>query len=355
MNLMELVRRKIRAMEGYVPGWQPPGPGWVKLNTNENPYPPSPRVLEVLRAQLGDSLRLYPDPLATELRRAVSEVYGVEVDWVIAGNGSDELLALIMRTFVEPGDQILIPYPTYSLYETLADIQDARLKKVPFPDDYSLPDLTGPAKLVFICNPNSPSGTFVAPEVIERLASRTRALVVVDEAYVLFAEANCLPLLGRCPNVVILRTLSKSHSLAGMRIGFAVARPEIVRELNKVKDSYNLDRLAIAAGAAAIRDVEYTRTVVEKVKSERGRLAEELRSLGFFVYPSQSNFLLVRALEPPARHVFEELSKRKILVRYFDRPRTDDCLRVTVGDPCSNSALLSAIMEIGKSWQERRL
>jgi len=350
---MSLFRNNVEAMTPYVPGEQPaPGERFIKLNTNENPYPPSSRVAEAIQAELeanGSRLRLYSDPVALEFRKAASESTGFPLDGILAGNGSDELLALVVRAVVEPGDVIAYPYPTYVLYETLAHAQGARVHEVEFPRDFSLPrELFGAAaKLVFIASPNSPSGTTYPASQLAALArSVPGAMVVVDEAYADFADENALDLARELPNVVVLRTLSKSYSLAGMRLGLLFGAPEVVAGIAKIKDSYNLDRLAIAAGAAALRDGATMRDNVGRIRRTRERLSEELRAMGFDVLPSSANFVFAR-LESAARAraTYQALRDRKILVRYFDRPLLADGLRITVGTDEEISSLLAALRE----------
>ena len=352
---MAVFRKSVEAMSAYVPGEQPaPGAKVTKLNTNENPYPPSPRVGEAVAAELaegGTRLRLYSDPASLEFRKAASETYDFPVDRILAGNGSDELLALIVRAVVDPGDVVAYPYPTYVLYETLAEAQAARVREVPFPRDFSLPrELFGvDAKLVFVASPNSPSGTtYPAPAIRELAESVPRALVVVDEAYADFADENALELARDVPNVVVLRTLSKSYSLAGMRLGLLFGDAGVVSGIAKVKDSYNLDRLAIAAGAAALRDGAWMRENVEKIRSTREWLVKALRDLGFEVLPSSANFVFARAgSKERAKGTYQSLRNRGILVRYFERPSLDDALRITVGTEEEVAALIAALAEIG--------
>jgi len=348
---MGYFRRNIERMSGYVPGFQPGGDEFVKLNTNENPYPPSPKVLEAIRGALGESLRLYPDPMSNPLRDKVAEVYGVKREEVLAGNGSDDLLSMISRCFLGEGDRAVYPYPTYLLYETLCRIQNAEPVEVDFEEDYGLaPEIFGAGgKVLFLCNPNSPSATTVAPEEVRRLAENFDGIVVVDEAYVDFAEQDCLRLAGSCENVVVLRTLSKSFSLAGMRCGFAVANEEIIMGLAKVKDSYNLDRLSIAAGVAALSDLEHMRNNVERIKKTRARLSDGLKGLGFMVYPSQANFVLARTSEAAASGIYNRLAEERIFVRYFDMRRLKDCLRITVGTDAEVDRLMGELAEIVKT------
>jgi histidinol-phosphate aminotransferase len=350
---MSLFRNNVEAMIPYVPGEQPaPGDRVIKLNTNENPYPPSPNVAEAVKAELdgnGSRLRLYSDPVALEFRKAASESTGFPIEQILAGNGSDELLALIVRAVVEPGDVIAYPYPTYVLYETLAQAQGAHTHEVEFPRDFSLPrELFGiSAKLVFVASPNSPSGTTYPASQLAALArSVPAAMVVVDEAYADFADENALDLARELPNVVVLRTLSKSYSLAGMRLGLLFGAPSIVSGIAKVKDSYNLDRLAVAAGAAALRDGATMRENVAKIRRTRERLSGELRAMGFDVLPSSANFVFARLESAErARATYRALRDRKILVRYFDRPLLSDGLRITVGTDEEISTLLEALRE----------
>jgi len=343
-------------MAGYTPGAQPPGPVYAKLNANENPYPPSPKVLEALRDAAGESLRLYPDALATALRARIAAYHGLAPQQVLVGNGSDDLLTMILRSFVGPGDLVVAPHPTYPLYEVLVEIQDAVMRWVDFPPDFSLPEgLVQPgARVTFVCNPNSPSGTWAEPSAIADLAGRIEGILVVDEAYVDFAEGNCLDLLGRFPNVIVLRSFSKSFSLCGVRLGYGLASEEIIRGLVKVKDSYNVNRFALAAGVAALDDVATMRANVAKIRSERERLSAALRGMGLFVYPSQTNFVSVVCQDPSPKAFAAALAHDGILVRTFGDPRLRDWLRITVGTPEQNSRVLEGIVRtLGVKPQNR--
>jgi len=344
-------RRTVARMRGYQPGEQPREKGFVKLNTNENPYPPSPAVLAAVARETDASLRLYPDPESTRLRRQAAQTYRFDLSRILAGNGSDDLLAMIARAFVGEGDALCCPMPTYTLYDTLVRIQGGRLRGIPYPDDYSLPPgiFRNRAKVTVVANPNSPSGTPVPTSVLSDLASRVRGILVVDEAYADFAEDTALPLARERDNVVVLRTFSKSFSLAGLRIGLGFGHPRILEGLDKVRDSYNLDRLAIAAGEAALQDIGWMERNADRIRKTRERLAAALPALGFLPYPSQANFLLARRRGGrSARPVFEALKRRKILVRYFDTPRLFDCLRITVGTDAEIDALLSALRDLRK-------
>ncbi len=339
-------RRNIARMEGYVPGEQPQEPGFIKLNTNENPYPPSPKVRRAINSEAGDALRLYPDPGATALRRQAAATYGFDCARIIAGNGSDDLLAMIAKAFVGEGDALACPMPTYTLYDTLVRIQGGKLLTVPYPSDYSLPPALGKkaARVTIVASPNSPSGTTAPLDTLATLADTVPGVLVVDEAYADFADESALPLARERDNVIVLRTFSKSFSLAGMRIGLGFGHPRIIEALNKVKDSYNLNRLSIVAGAAALADIGWMERNAAKIRKTRDTLVAALPSVGFTPFPSRSNFVLARRTRGgSARAAYEALKRRKILVRYFDTPRLADCLRITVGTDAEIAALLDAM------------
>jgi histidinol-phosphate aminotransferase len=345
-------RKNIAALAGYVPGEQPRDENVIKLNTNENPYPPSPRVFAALRKAINRSLRLYPDPLANSLCAVAASIYGVRPENILAGNGSDEILSILMRCFVGPQDQVAFPVPTYSLYDTLIAIQQGERIAVDYPPDFSLPEALSvqDAALTFLCNPNSPSGTLVPLQDIERLARAVSGILVVDEAYVDFAEsegASTLPLVRHLPNLVVLRTFSKSFSLAGMRIGLAFASEEIISGMMKVKDSYNLNRLSLVAATAALQDMPWMTRNVRRIQQSRRQLTAGLRKMGFYVYPSHANFVMARKQEQNLKDVYEKLKSKKILVRHFDVPGLRDSLRITVGRPQEIRALLKEIKAIG--------
>ncbi|MGR3310201.1 MAG: histidinol-phosphate transaminase [Candidatus Brocadiales bacterium] len=330
---MNYFRDNIERMAAYQPGEQPQDGGYTKLNTNENPYPPSPKVTTAIKDAANNSLRLYPDPLATSVREKVANVFGTKPENVLVGNGSDDLLTIIIRSFVGPGDKVVYPYPTYMLYKTLAELQDATACLVDFPDDYSLPNgiVVKGAKVTFIANPNSPSGTVIPVDEISNLAEKIDGVLVLDEAYADFADSNCLALVNKHPNILVLRTLSKSYSLAGIRLGFCIANESIIQGMIKAKDSYNVDRLSMAAAIAALDDHDTLKENVARIKETRAFLSKSLNEMGFFVYPSQSNFVFFRCLGTlTAKQIKEKLKDRKILVRHFDIPKADDCLRVTV-------------------------
>jgi histidinol-phosphate aminotransferase len=344
-------RSNIGALQGYVPGEQPREGDFIKLNTNENPYPPSPRVLSALRKAAGHSLRLYPQPSSDGLRSIAASVYGVSPEHILAGNGSDELLSILMRCFVGAHDRVFYPEPTYSLYDTLIAIQEGVRVAIPYRSDFSLPEelFSGTAAVTFVCNPNSPSGTLLPLESIERLARTVSGVVVVDEAYIDFAEGekvSAISLLQSHPNIVVLRTFSKSFSLAGMRIGLAFAAEKIIAGMNKVKDSYNVNRLSQTAAVEALGDLAWMRRNVRRIQNGRKKLTAGLKKMGFRVYPSQANFVMARREGENQKRLYEELKRRRILVRYFDQPALQDCLRITVGAPAETKALLEQMAAI---------
>ena len=350
--MIEHLRPNIRTMAGYTPGEQPREGSVVKLNTNENPYPPSPRVFEAVRDALtGDHLRKYPDPVGTAFRRTAGRVLDVDPDGILVGNGSDDILTILTRAFVPEKGLVVSPTPSYLLYRTLAELQGARFQTVPYNADWSLPQPwpVRDANITYLANPNSPSGTVVPRAELERLRGELDGPLVIDEAYADFAEGNALALATvRDPKrqVVVTRTLSKSYALAGIRFGFAVADPALVRELGKVKDSYNCDVLSLAAATAALDDQAYFHATRVKILATRARLAGALAGLGFAVTPSAANFLWCRR-DRPVKPVYEALKQRGILVRYMVYEGYGDGLRITVGSDAEIDRLLDELRHIG--------
>ena len=345
---MGYFRENIEKARGYEPGFQPAQKEVVKLNTNENPYPPSPEVLKKISQINADQLRKYPDPLGSQFRKAAAEINAVEPDFIMCCNGGDDLLRMAFQAFCDENRSVAYPVPTYSLYPVLANMQNCRAIEVPFDDEFNLPaKLAGTnAALTIVCNPNAPTGTFISVGEIASLADEISGILLVDEAYVDFAQQNCTALVQDFDNVIILRSMSKGYSLAGMRFGYAVARPELISGLIKVKDSYNVDAVAIAAATAAIKDQKYFKQNVEKVKTERARLTGRLRNLGFKVPNSFSNFVLAQYMNGRAAEVYEQLVKRNIYIRYFACPGLEDKLRITVGTPDQDDKLLAALKDI---------
>lgn len=357
---MSFFRPNIDAIQGYLPGEQPQETGWTKLNTNENPYPPSPRVLEAIRGAATDRLKLYPDPLAAKFRAAVAELFGVDADWVLPANGSDENLTIILRSFVDPGELVVSPYPSYILYETLVAIQGARHQRLPLNPDWSwnweaCRPILEKAKLALVPNPNSPSGNLWSREDILALIP-PRGVFVLDEAYGDFAEQ---PHRGEVfsqeggDRVIVTRSFSKSYSLAGIRMGFAVAHPDLIAGMRKVKDSYNCDSISLAAAAAAIEDQDWMRSNTERIRATRNRLTSSLAELGFEVIESQANFVWATHADHAHQSLYEELKSRKILVRYMTYPDVASQpegvltgLRITVGTDEQIDQLLTALGEM---------
>jgi histidinol-phosphate aminotransferase len=341
------VRAAVREMSGYTPGEQPgPGDRVVKLNTNENPFPPSERVMKAVREVEPEMLRRYPNPTGDNFRRAAAKVLDVQPEMILCGNGSDDVLTIATRTFVGPGGTLAFPEPTYSLYPVLANLQEAKATPVKWEKDFSLPidGLLGTkADAIYLANPNAPTGTFVSPMKVIELAKEFTGLLLIDEAYADFADDNCIAVVRDHPNVVVSRTLSKAYSLAGLRFGYAVAQPQVIAEMMKVKDSYNCDAIAVCAATAAIEDQEYARKTWDQVRSERQRVSAELTQLGWDVLPSQANFLLATCPDGRGREAYLGLKRQGILVRFFDKPGLADKIRITIGQPQENNALLAGI------------
>jgi len=347
------LRNNIAAMAGYVPGFQPEDEAaWIKLNTNENPYPPSPKVREAILAELGSdgaTLRKYPDAASREARRVAGELYGFDPSWVITANGSDELLNNLIRAFAGEGEEVAYVHPSYSYYATLAEIQGAKIRTFGLTDDFRLADFPEcyEGKIFFLTTPNAPLGFAMPLDYVEEIARRCRGMLVVDEAYVDFAEVHAMELVKNYDNVVVTRTFSKSYALAGMRLGLAVARPEVIAALDKIRDHYHLDRLALVAASAALSDQAYLQKTVAAIRENRAWFTAGLRALGYRVIDSQTNFVFASPPDGDGRRVYEGLFARKILVRHFSDPLLAHGLRITIGTREELEATLSALAEIG--------
>jgi histidinol-phosphate aminotransferase len=338
----------IARMAGYVPGEQPQGGGFIKLNTNENPYPPSPRVRQALLDAVTDRLRLYPDPVATAFRQVAACLHGVAPEMILAGNGSDDVLTVITRAFVGPGDLAAYPTPSYLLYSTLIRLQDGREHVVPFDTDWYLDParfVRPGLRLVYLANPNSPSGTSLSRKQVAELAGRLPCPLVVDEAYGDFAGEHCIDLVRDHPNVIVTRSFSKGYSLAGIRLGYLVANVEIVQQLNKVKDSYNCDALSLAAGAAALEDEDYLSMTRSKILATRARLTGALREMGYTVPESQANFVWAAGGPPPAE-TFARLKDERILVRLMRYEGYPPGLRISIGTDVEIDRLLEVLRHL---------
>ena len=348
---MSYFRKNIDAMRPYVPGAQPSagqGQRIIKLNTNENPYPPAPGAIEALRTFDPDGLRRYPDPMAREFCDAVAAVLDVPADRVIPGNGSDDILVMISRACLEPGKKVVVTVPTFEFYGVQANIENATCVPLACDPAESTELIANEnADVTFIASPNSPTGTLTPTGVLDDLAGRLTGLLVIDEAYADFANDNALSLAAKHDNVVILRTLSKGYSLAGLRMGFAIAAPAILEGLVKTKAIYNVDAVACAAAAAAIADQDHKNANARKVIASRKALGDQLAELGFTFPSSQANFLLVRPPEGNASEIHEALKARGILIRYFQyQALLADKLRITVGADDQNATLIAALKEI---------
>ena len=350
------IAKHIRSLEGYVPGEQPKSHSVVKLNTNENPYPPSPKCAEALCGFDLDNLRRYPDPNCSALAEAIAKANGTTADRVFVGNGSDEILALSARAFVENDESIGSLDPSYSLYKTLAAIRNVPFAPSPLAPDFTwAPPVTragdAPVALFLLPNPNAPTSVRYPREQVAAFAKGFPGVVIVDEAYVDFADDTCMPLAAAADNanVVVMRTLSKSFSLAGLRLGYCVGPEDLIEALYKVKDSYNVDALAQAVALAALADLPWMRRNAAKVEKTRDVTADELRRRGWDVPPSESNFLFVRPAHRPAAALFEALRARNIFVRYFKGPRTGDRLRITIGTDAEMDTLLAALAQLDRA------
>jgi histidinol-phosphate aminotransferase len=342
----------VKGLTPYVPGEQPKLANLVKLNTNENPYGPSPRALEAIRTATGESLKLYPDPNAEQLKTAIGKYYAVEARNVFVGNGSDEVLAHIFLALLKHSRPILFPDISYSFYPVYCGLYQVGFETIPLADDFSirLDDYAKPNGGIIFPNPNAPTGCLVALADIERLLqTNPDSVVVIDEAYVDFGGKSAIPLTARYPNLLVVRTLSKSRSLAGLRVGFAVGHADLIEALERVKNSFNsypLDRLAIAGAVAAFEDREYFEQTCKAVIATREKLVGELKALGFEVLPSAANFIFVRHPQHDAQESALALRRRSIIVRHFKLPRIEQFLRITVGTDEQCGALVAALKEI---------
>jgi len=367
----KLIRPLVHSLHAYVPGEQPKIKGLVKLNTNENPYPPSPRVLKAVKAATDGRLRLYPNPTADRLRQKLAMLHRCRLENIIVGNGSDELLAMAVRCFVEPASKskvrspgagrstATVQYftPSYSLYPVLADIHGALESEVALLPDFGLPDMAElrrrknwdfQAALTFVTTPNAPGGRGYSTGELERLCRAQRGVVVLDEAYVDFAKANALKLALKHANVLVARTFSKAYSLCFQRVGYFVGHPALITALQKIRDSYNVNGLGQIAAEATLDDLDYYRANFRRIIETREHLTRVLSGFGFRVFPSETNFILVQPPHFPAKTWLQKLRARKVLVRWFDQPRVRDYLRVTIGTPAEVESLVRAVKKIAR-------
>ena len=357
-----LIRPLVRNLHAYVPGEQPKIKGLIKLNTNENPYPPSPNVIAAVKAALDGRLRLYPNPTAQALREHLARLHGCRPGNLIVGNGSDELLALATRAFVEPcgsardsRSTVQFFTPSYSLYPVLAAIHGARTNAVALTRDFALPPLDllkksrawdFNAALTFVTTPNAPSGRGYVTAELDTLCRAQRGVIVLDEAYVDFADENALALAIKYPHVLVARTFSKAYALCFQRVGYFVGHPELIAALDKIRDSYNVNGLGQVAALATLDDLPYYQRNFRRIIATRERLSARLTGLGFRVLPSQANFILARPPKFSAEAWLTKLRVKKILVRWFRYPEVKDYLRITIGTDREADALLAAAGKI---------
>ena len=368
----KLIRPLVRALHPYVPGEQPRIKGLVKLNTNENPYGPSPKVLSAIRAAVDGRLRLYPNPTSQPLRERLARLHACKAENIIIGNGSDELLAMAVRAFVEPaaslprreGSAATVQFfhPSYSLYPVLAELHGARTNSVPLHPDFTLPSVAElrrgkqwdfQAALSFVTTPNAPSGRGFRLSELDGLCRAQKGLVLLDEAYVDFAAGNALSLALRYPHVLVARTFSKAYSLCFQRVGYAVGHAALIGALDKIRDSYNVNGLGQVAALATLDDLAWYRANFRRIIGTRKKLSRELAELGFEVFPSQTNFVLVRPPTLSAEAWLHELRARKVLVRWFNHAPVREYLRITIGSPSEAAALVKAVKAIrgrGRAW-----
>jgi histidinol-phosphate aminotransferase len=352
-----LIRPLVHDLNAYVPGEQPKIPGLIKLNTNENPYPPSPKVLAAIKEAVDDRLRLYPNPTSDALRVRLAKFHGCAADNIIVGNGSDELLALATRTFVEPGEAVQFFKPSYSLYPVLAAIHGAQSNAVALSSGFALPSTRDlekngawnfAAPLTFVTTPNAPSGRGYSTDELEKLCVAQKGVVVLDEAYVDFAAENAMTLALKYPHVIVSRTFSKAYSLCFQRVGYFVGNAELIAAMQKLRDSYNVNGLGQIGALATLSDLPYYRRNFKRIVATRQRMSEALSALGFDVLPSAANFIFVRPPKFSAEAWLSKLREKRILVRWFGAPQTRDFLRITIGTDTQAAAMLKAARQIVK-------
>jgi len=355
---MTFERKNIEKMQGYAPGEQTSAVGTIKLNTNENPYPPSPQVAKALASIDVSALRRYPSPMADSFRKAASRLHNIPAEQIIPTNGGDELLRLVLTTYVEQRDTIAVCKPSYSLYPVLAEIQGCRLEEISLRDDWSMPEdflerlKKSAAKLLILVNPNAPTGALLSADYLAEIAESFSGLLLIDEAYVDFVDPelnyDSISLINSHDNILILRTLSKAYSLAGLRFGYGIGAKSLIEPMMfKTRDSYNTDHIAQSLATAALDSFEYTRENCEHIRQSREQLRADLHELGLTAPASQSNFILSQVPESiGAENLYLQLKQRNILVRYFDQDRLRDKLRISIGTDAENAALVAAVKEL---------
>lgn len=347
---MKFWNKRLKAMKEYIPGEQPQNlDEFIKLNTNENPFAPSKAVLEAIKAAANESLRRYPNPTAEDVRVAFAAANGLASENVFVANGSDEIFTLLFRGFIEPEGLAAFPYPSYGLYDTMAEMNGIAYEKVPLAGDFSYvmsSFLKKKYNLVIIASPNNPTGTVCPAKELASFLDRFKGLLVVDEAYVDFYGDSALGLVKNYDNLIVTRSFSKSYSLAGLRLGLAVASPELIQGFIRIKDSYNVDRLAIAGALAALKDTRGFRYNIEMVVNNKEYLEEQLAAIGFTVVPSKANFVFTKHPTVPAEKLYRELKEQKILVRFLPGPVQSEYIRVSVGTMMEMKTLITALKTI---------
>ena len=342
--------QRLKNIEGYTPGEQPKETEVIKLNTNENPFPPPDEVHQTLGKITPEQLRKYPDPVAFELRKKIAKTYNLPgPEWVLAGNGMDEILSIVIRTFVDYDQTISATYPTYSLYEVLAELHGCNFHYQELDKHFQLspPFTWNNSRLILITHPNAPSGVPTPTDTMKEICKNQEQVIFVDEAYVDFCEYNYFSWVKDYPNLIIGRTFSKSFSLAGVRLGFAAANPELISDMFKVKDSYNINTITQAIGIKALDCVDKVSINIEKIKANRTYLRSELQKLGFLVPDSQSNFLLaIWDGSPSAKELYLKLKENNIYVRYFPMKRLENALRITIGTKDQCTLLIEQLNQI---------
>ncbi|SFX11873.1 histidinol-phosphate transaminase [Marinospirillum alkaliphilum] len=342
----------VHRLTPYIPGEQPKIPNLIKLNTNESPYGPSPRALQAIRDAAQDTLRLYPDPQAQDLKNVLADYCGLTADHLFVGNGSDEVLALAFQALLKQQQPLLFPDITYSFYPVYCQLYEVEYRQIPLTQDFSInpDDYNQPNGGIIFPNPNAPTGKALPLNAIRKLLENNpNSVVLVDEAYVDFGTESALTLIPEFPNLLVTQTFSKSWALAGLRVGFAAGHPDLIEALNRVKDSFNsypLDRLALAGAIAAVQDADHMRASCRKVMDSREALSQALTQLGFEVLPSGANFVFARHPAHEGAWLAQQLRERALLVRHFNKPRIDAFLRITLGTPEQNQALITALQEI---------
>ncbi len=345
-------KENVKKLAPYVPGYQPEaGEPVLKLNSNENAYPPSPRVLQALREHLGENLRLYPNSRSAGLRRKLAEHYGMKEEQVFCGNGCDEIIALVFRTFAEREDKVIMPYPTYTLYKTAAEIHEVPYEFIDTNENFEIEleeYLNYSAKFCFLANPNAQTGILLHPNKLEGFLREYPGLLVLDETYIDFAPdgSSVYRLVDKFDNLIVMRTFSKSSSLCGIRVGYAFGHPELIEALDKTKDSYNIAYLNQVAAVAALEDYEYIRNNARQIAKTREWLSQELKVLDFWVTPSAGNYLLVKHSRVASRDIYSRLLEQNILVRYFNDRRLDDYVRISIGTPEQMQRVYNAVKDI---------